>query len=101
MIELKFGQKVNVSNKLIRRLKSKPKNGKAYATDYKYWKELTIENQEAVFLGTRKLQNGWRSYDCDEGYYFEPDESFIAALVCTGRNKNPFYTLIKLENKGG
>ena len=100
MSELKFGQSIIINNKLVRKLKSKPKNqGRLSGSGYKYWHNLDIKEQSAIFLGFRTLKNGWRTFDSDEGWYFEADEAIIAALVCTGKSKNPFYTIIKLEKE--
>jgi len=100
MEELKFGQVITINNKLTRKLKSKSnKSGRLSGSGYKYWHNTDAKEQDAIFLGFRKLKNGWRTFDSDEGWYFETDEIFTAALVCTGKYKNPFYTMIKLENK--
>ena len=98
MNKLIFGQTININNKLTRQLKNKPnKLGRLSGNGYKYWHTKDIKQQDAIFLGFRVLKNGWRTFDSDEGWYFEADEAFTAALVCTGQHKNPFYTIIKQE----
>ena len=62
----------------------------------KEWYDLALKKpKEGIFLGTRTLRNGYLVSDCEGSHYFVADETIKVALVCTGKNKNPFYAIIE------
>lgn len=90
---MNFGQEIKVTN-ILRRHETH--------NSTKYWRAWEKETK-AIFLGFRTLSNGKRDYHHEEGYSFQPEQHFKAALVCEGANKNPYYTLVdlKVESSAG
>lgn len=84
----KFGQKIWIDHKLVRRFKVIP--GDCRFVDKKFWEPLKTKRQRVVFLGTRTLSDGHRHWGEGEGCRFEPQQYFKAWLVCAA-GKNPFY----------
>lgn len=88
---MKFGDRIKISNKLIRLCKYE---GTDYnATEYKFWYRLPLKEVEVIFLGTRTLTNGIRRYDSEEGWSYSPKEKIKAMLVCMNERTSPFYAI--------
>jgi len=96
-----IGQKVIVTGKLTRYTTYKGPHER-----WKEWKDKSITETKALFLGWRTISNGRTDWDSDSGYNYCPKEYQKAALViCLDGKTNPFYAPaaeIRLEAlKGG
>jgi len=92
-MELKFGQRCEITAKLVRKSKTriiKNSSGRTVDTTFKYWGTVPFHYHHCLFLGTRTLKNGEITWD-DEGWVFEAKEHFKAAVVCPGPNSSPIY----------
>ena len=86
--ELTFGDKATFTHKFVRNLIDK---GDGYQSIWKVWEEYPDYHFDAIFLGYRMLQNGFRDYDSEYGYTFITREYVKAALACPGERLNPIY----------
>jgi hypothetical protein len=57
----------------------------------KEWIYWPIKPRKGIFLGSRTLWNGTRSWEGEVGNIFEPEEHIKAALVCLSTWENPVY----------
>jgi hypothetical protein len=91
-INLEFGQKITITHKYRRKVKSIPRENDRYhmIDQWKTWEPMPFESI-GIFLGFRTLSNDIREHDSYYGYYFNPKEHFKAALVCPGPNLNSVY----------
>ncbi len=79
-----FGAIVSISAKYCRRERTGQHGG-----HYKYWESVPFAADGCLFLGTRILQNGFKEYDHEYGWSFDPHERIKAALVCPGPLRKP------------
>ena len=90
---MKLGDKIKVNNKLLRRITTKQRGGRSGQFCYKYWKRYD-QKSNVIFLGWRYLSDGFRCWEGEEGWSFDSDNRFRAALVCESENLNPYYAII-------
>jgi hypothetical protein len=89
----KFGDVVSIKEKYKRVWGQRQSNygGTPHNAHTKEWKRVPFVHDSCLFLGYRMISNGWNEYEYEVGYVFAAIESFKAALVCPGPNKNPVY----------
>ena len=76
----KFGDKITVNHKLVRRAKG----------NYKFWRVDTIAEKEVIIIGVRTLSNGDRIWE-EYGWEYIQKETFKALLVACSLREKPFY----------
>lgn len=94
MEKLKFGDRILITNKLVR----KQKQGTYQRTGYprnvtlKVWDQQPLMKlTEVLVIGKRTLWNGEKWWEEEAGYQFNPKEKVSAYLVAEKMSRKPYY----------
>jgi len=93
MEKLKFGDKLLITNKLVRKERNQ-RVEKPYprTITLKVWEDKPmLKLTEVIVIGKRTLWNGERWYEGDAGYLFNPTEKLSAYLVVEKMHIKPYY----------
>ena len=93
---MKFGDTVTVKGTLYRtceRRQRKQYSGLERPQPYKLWKEREIKPRQAILIGFRTLQNGFKYWEPEVGWIFAGDEQVKAVLVVFNERERPVFAL--------
>jgi len=64
---------------------------RARGTSRVTWQRIATNTRDGIYIGTRTLWDGNRSFEDEVGYIFEPISHFEAALVVFAERQKPIF----------
>lgn len=94
---MKLGDALTVTQVYRRRTRYRPSAHGSWNVTIKVWETEQINPRAGIYLGTRTIWNGTRTWEDEVGNIFEPEEHIKAALVCFSTHENPVYVPVPEE----